>query len=188
MIRIRPGILVLAAAAVAALPCAASAQAPTATPPAAQPSVPSEAGAWLQEIQQLHGRLTELQAKALEDPELSARQDSLGNHIKAAMETIDPTLPRTMERIQEMERQAAEAESQNDEAVLTALRGEAQQIEQKFFAAQQQALQRPDLAAEMLEFQSLLEKKILETDPEAPALIARFQELEAKLAALGEGQ
>jgi hypothetical protein len=36
----------------------------------------------------------------------------------------------------------------------------------------------------MLEFQSLLQQKILETDPEAPALMARFQELEQKLSGL----
>jgi cell fate (sporulation/competence/biofilm development) regulator YlbF (YheA/YmcA/DUF963 family) len=181
MIRIRPGIFVLAAAAIVALPHASSAQTPEPALPAA---VPAEAKEWLEEFQQLHGRLTELQQRALEDPELSARQDSLGNHIKVAMESIDPTLPETMGRIDEMERQAAEAQAAQDEARLQELQKQAAQIEQQFFTAQQQALQRPDLAAEMLEFQSLLQQKILETDPEAPALMARFQELEQKLSGL----
>lgn len=184
---IRPGILVLAAAALAAFPAASPAQTsgPATDLPAA---VPAEADEWLEEIQQIHVRLSELQARALEDPELSARRDSLGIHIKIAMEAIDPTLLNSMSRIEEMERQAAEAEAQSNDAKLTELRVEAQQIEEQFFAAQQQALQRPDLAARVSAFQTLLEQKIIAADPEAPDLLARFQELEARLSELTEGE
>ena len=144
--------------------------------------LPAEAREWLTEIQQIHAQLTQLQERALQDPALAARQDSLGGHIRTAMEAIDPTLPQRMGRIEEMEAQAAAAEAENNEAKLMELRAEAQQIEQQFFSAQQQALQQPDLAAEISAFQTALEAKILETDPEAPRLLARFQELEQKLA------
>jgi hypothetical protein len=159
-----------------AAPAALSAQEPAA------PALPPEANAWLAEIQQIHVQLSELQAKALEDPELAARRDSLGTHIRVAMETIDPSLSQSMSRIEEMEQQAAAAEAQSDQAKLTQLRAEAKRIEQQFLSAQEQALQRPELAAEVSAFQTLLEERILATSPDAPRLLARFQELEEKLA------
>lgn len=178
MIRTAAGIVLLVAAALAA-PGAVAAQLPG-TPG----DVPAEAREWLAEIQQIHTQLTELQERALEDPDLAARRDSLGNHIRVAMESIDPSLPESMSRMEEMEQQAAQAEALSDEAKLKELRTEAQLIEQRFLSAQQQALQRPDLAAEISAFQTALEAKILATDPEAPRLLARFQELEEKLTGL----
>lgn len=177
--------LFLAFVVLAATPLALKAQSPEPTQQLPT-EVPSDAGEWLAEIQEIHERLSTLQERALQDPELAARQDSLGNHIRVAMETIDPSLAESMSRIEEMERQAAEAEARNDEAKLTELRAEAQRIEEQFVSAQQQALQRPDLAAEFLEFQTLLEQKILAADPEAPRLLARFQELNEKLATLAQ--
>jgi hypothetical protein len=184
MIRIRTGIVVLAAAALAALPGALSAQNAAAPPAAAPEGVPAEATQWLAEMQQLHLRLSQLQERALQDPELSARQDSLGMRIRLAMESIDPALPQQMGRIEEMEGQAAAAEARSDQAALQQLNAEAQQIQQQFLAAQQKALQQPELAAELTAFQTLLEQKILAVDPAAPQLLARFQELERKLTGL----
>jgi hypothetical protein len=185
MIRFRPGLVVLASAALAALPTALRAQAP-ATPPPAGEDVTAEASQWLAEIQQIHLRLGQLQEQALQDPELSARRDSLGMRIRVAMETIDPALPQQMGRIEEMEGQAAAAEARSDQAALEQLNAEAAQIQQRFLAAQQQALQQPALAAEVAAFQTMLEQKILAVDPAAPQLLARFQELERRLTGLAQ--
>jgi hypothetical protein len=187
MTRLHTGLLLVAAAAVAVLPAAASAQAPVMPPPAGA-DVDPQAAQWLSEIQQIHQRLSQLQEKALQDPALSAQRDSLGVHIRVAMETIDPALPQRMDRIAQMDGEAAAAEARKDDAALTQLRAEAQQIERQFLSAQQQALQQPALAAEVEAFQTQLEQKILATDPEAPQLLARFQELERKLAEAAGGQ
>lgn len=176
MIRSTARLILIAVAALAA-PGALQAQAP-----AVPENVPPEIAGWLAEIQELHIQLTTLQEKALQDPALAAQRDSLGNHIRVAMESIDPSLPESMERIEAMEAQAAAAEAASDDAKLTELRAEAQQIEQQFLSVQQRALQQPELAAEISAFQSALEARILETDPEAPRLLERFQELEQKLA------
>jgi hypothetical protein len=186
MIRIRTGIVVLAAAALAALPEALPAQEAAAPQTAAPQAAPAEATQWLAEMQQLHLRLSQLQERALQDPELSARQDSLGMRIRVAMEAIDPALPQQMGRIEEMEGQAAAAEARSDQAALQQLNAEAQLIQQQFLAAQQKALQQPELAAELAAFQTLLEQKILAVDPAAPQLLARFQELERKLTAMAQ--
>lgn len=178
MRKARRSLVRLVTIAAVAIPGALSAQ----EAPAAPQELTPEVQAWLAELQQLHVQLTELQEKALQDPQLAAQRDSLGAHIRAEMESIDPELPAKMSRIPQMEAEAAAAEAQNDETKLAALRTEAQQIEQQFLSAQQQALQKPELAAELSAFQSALEARILQADPEAPKLMARFQELEEKLA------
>ena len=182
MNRIRPLLFALAAA-IALIPSTLRAQ-EAAAPPA---DASAEANQWLAEIQQLHTRLSELQEKALQDPALRARQDTLGNHIRAAMEAIDPSLSASLNRIQQMDAEATQAEAQNDEAKLNALSAEAQMLEQKFLTAQQKALERPELAAELTAFQTALQDRILAVDPAAPELLARFQELEQKLAAVMGG-
>lgn len=166
--------------AVLAAPVALHAQATEETSPSPE-GLPPEATAWLTEIQQIHVQLSELQEIALQDPQLAARRDSLGNHIRVAMEAIDPSLAENMTRIQEMEEQAAQAQARSDDATLTQLRAEAQLIEQQFLSVQEQALQQPQLASELSTFQTLLQEKILAVSPDAPRLLARFQELERKL-------
>src|SRR5690606_5971917 len=152
------------------------------------PALPAEATAWLTEIQQIHVQLAELQEQALQDPELAARRDSLGTHIRVAMEEIDPSLNESMTRIQAMEEQAAQAQGRGDEQTLAQLRAEAQLIEQQFLSVQEQALQKPELAEEVNSFQTALQERILATSPEAPRLLARLQELEQKLSALVQQQ
>lgn len=149
----------------------------------AQAGVPAEVQGWITEIQQLHTRLEALQTKALADPQITAEQQTLGLSIKAAMGKIDPSLEQSLDRMKQLETQAAEAEKGGDQAKLQQLGQEAQQIERRFMTAQQKALEQPDLAARVLEFQEKLHKKMLQVDPEAQKLITRFQELETKLAA-----
>jgi len=136
------------------------------------------------EIQQLHGQLEEIQKKALADPALSQAQQDLGTKIREAMEAIDPQLEQSMTRIQALETEAMAAQQQGNQARLQEIGAEAQQIQQKFIATQQLALQQPELAARLEGFQDQLEKKMLEVDPAAERLMARFQELEQKLAAV----
>lgn len=171
------------ALAIVALPAGLQAQATEEASPVPE-GLPPEATAWLTEIQQIHVQLSQLQEVALQDPELAARRDSLGEHIRVAMEEIDPSLSENMTRIQEMEEQAAQAQARSDDATLTQLRAEAQLIEQQFLSVQDQALQQPQLAAELSTFQTLLQEKILTASPDAPRLLARFQELEEKLGEL----
>lgn len=176
----------------AALPGALAAQEPAPAPAPAAPTAPegpsAELQGWLIELQQLHGRLEAIQAQALADPTLSAQQEELGTSIRAAMEAIDPALPQSMTRIQALESEAATAQQAGDQARLEQIGAEAQQIQAQFLNAQQQALQKPELAAQVEAFQVTLEAKMKEVDPEAEQLIARFQELEQKLSAAMQGR
>lgn len=179
---------VLFALALAVVPALGSAQQAGGPEAPGSEALPPEADAWLTEIQQIHVQLAQLQEQALQDPELAALQDSLGNHIRVAMEAIDPALPESMTRIQQMEEQAAQAQARSDAATLEQLRAEARLIEQQFLSVQEQALQQPALAAELSTFQTRLQEKILAASPDAPRLLARFQELEQKLTALSQQQ
>lgn len=135
------------------------------------------------EFSTLETRLQEIQAQALEDPALLEAQQELGNEIHAAMEDIDPSLPQRIERMEELEARAAAARESGDEATLLALAEEAQQIQQSFAAAQAQAMQQPEIAERVAAFQSRLQARMSEIDPEADRLIERMEELEQRLMA-----
>lgn len=144
--------------------------------------------AWLAEIQQLNGRLLEVRQEALQDAELSASQEAIGARVRAAMEAADSTLITSMTRLEALQVEAQAAQQQGNGARLEELGAEVRAIEERFAAAQQQALSQPELSAEVQAFQERLQAKILELEPEAPQLIARFQELQQNLsAALGGG-
>ena len=151
--------------------------------------LPPEVRGWLTELDGIHQELSALQARALADSSLSAMQESVGEQMRVAMEEIDPSLAESLDRIPAMEAEAQQAESRGDAEALDALSAEAQRIEQRFMAAQTQAMQsRPNLVAEVLAFQEALQERMLETDPEAPRLIARMQELEEKLTSAASQQ
>ena len=148
-----------------------------------------EVRSWLTELDSIHQELSALQERALADPSLAAMRQSVGEQMRVAMEEIDPALAESLERIPAMEQEAQVAESAGDRERLEALGSEAQLIEQRFVAAQNQAMEtRPELVAGVLAFQSALQDRMAETDPQAPRLIARMQELEEKLTSLASQQ
>lgn len=151
--------------------------------------LPPEVRGWLTELDSIHQELSALQARALADPSLLAMQESVGEQMRVAMEEIDPTLAESLDRIPEMEVEAQAAESAGDQQRLEALGSEAQRIEQRFMAVQNQAMEtRPGLVAGVLAFQTALQERMLEADPQAPQLIARMQELEEKLTSAARQQ
>ncbi|HUE95134.1 MAG TPA: hypothetical protein VMN39_00655 [Longimicrobiaceae bacterium] len=141
----------------------------------------AEIGAWLNEMQQVHQQLERLQQRALADPELSVVQEELGEEIRTAMGTADPTLGQQLDRIGALEAEVAAAQQSGNEETLRTLMMEAQQIQQRFMAIQQQVLEQPPIAAKVSAFQTRLESKMVELDPTAGDLIERFRELEHML-------
>lgn len=144
---------------------------------------PPEAQAWLSELQVLNAKLEAIQARALQDPQLMAAQQSLGGTIKAAMSRIDPMLEQNVARGRQLQQQALAARQKGDQATLNQLAGEMQAIQQRFFTVQQQVVQEPALAAQLKSFQDRVQKKMTSLDATTPGMIARFGELQGKLAA-----
>ena len=156
----------------------------TLAPALPAPEQPSpEVQGWLMEMQQLQQQLAPIQAQALEDSALLVSQQELGTEIKAAVEAADPGLNERIEQLQDAEAELAAAQQNGDSTKLQALAQDALEVQQRFIAAQQQALQQPQITAKVETFQTELEQKMIEVDPEAATLIQRFRELEDKLEA-----
>jgi chromosome segregation ATPase len=170
----------LTAALMVGLPMAAAAQAGGAGSQA-------EVEGLLREMQQVHTQLEGLQQQALQDPQLSAAQEELGEEIKVAMERIDPQMEQRLSRIEALEGEAASAHQAGNGERLQELMAEAQQIQQHFMNVQQQALEQPQIATKVDAFQTRLERRMVEMNPEAEGLINRFRELETRLMALMGG-
>ena len=86
-----------------------------------------------------------------------------------------------------MEAEALAAEERGDHARLQQLGAEVDQIQRAFLAAQERALQQPEVAAQVSAFQQRLQRKMIELDPAAAHVLTRFRELEARLAAEATG-
>ena len=150
----------------------------------AQAPAQQEMDAVFLEFQQVHMQLEDIQNQALQDPQLNATQTEIGSEIRAAMEAQDPTMPDRIARMTTLETEAHAAQQSGDNARLEELVTEAQSIEQHLLALQQSVLQEPAMAARIADFQTQLERKMAEVNPETQALIARFRELESRLAAV----
>ena len=173
-------IAVALATALAALPGTLAAQQRTA---AEARAVAADVQAWFGELEELHTRLETLQARALDDPQVGAAQEELGDSIRATMERIDPSVAGAITRMDAMEEEATAARQRGDEARLQELGAEAERIQRAFVAAHERALQQPEIAAQVSAFQQRLQRKMLELDPATERILSRFRELETRLAA-----
>jgi hypothetical protein len=138
---------------------------------------------WYTELQGLHQRLTEIQERALEDPQLQASQEALGTEIRAAMTVSDSTMAAKMARMETLQAEAEAASSANDMNRLQALMLEATEIQEEFEALQRRVLEEPGMAAKLGVFQTALQAKMVQVEPEAQGLMNRFRELETLLTA-----
>jgi chaperonin cofactor prefoldin len=178
-------IAALIALAIATGPSVANAQQAAAAP---SPELQRQVQSMLAEMQQIHGQLQELQARALQDPQLSAAQASIGENLRNAMQRADPGIEQGLQRLEAINAEAVTARETGNNARLQQLGDEVQQIEIRFQTAQQQALQaQPQLATQMQTFQTSLEAKMAQLDPRAEQLIAQFQELQTRLAGVMQG-
>lgn len=184
---IRASMIALAAL---AAPITAHAQQAPATPPnpaapmpAAQPLTPAEkqAQAMMMELQQLQNKLQPVQEKAMQDPKLKAAQEQLGTEIKAAVEKADPGVTQGVQRLQALEAEAIKAQQAGDQAKLQKLVQEAQQLQMRFMNAQQKAFTQPEIATKLQAFQTDLERKMIQVDPQSAAWIKRYKEVGTRL-------
>jgi predicted nucleic acid-binding Zn-ribbon protein len=172
----------------AAVPLALEAQQRPAAP---QPAAPQQAQpspqqqqqmqAWYTELQQIGQRVSSVQAKALEDPALGARQKALGAEIEAAVLRIDPTLSGLPQRVQQLDAQLRDAYTKRDQARFQQLAAEGQQLEARFIRARGQALAQPELANRMKAFEGDLERRMAQIEPELPRLVERGRDLQSRL-------
>ncbi len=146
------------------------------------PAAPGEeVEALLAEYEGLHRQLQGIQQRAMEDPDLAAAQIALGDRIRVAMESEDPTIAADLERAESLEVELQTAQQTGNAERLEELLAEAQEIEEHFVTVQQAVVSQTEIASAIGEFQAQLERKMHEVEPNAASLIQRFQELEMML-------
>jgi uncharacterized protein (DUF885 family) len=155
-----------------AMPVAATAQ---------QSPTQQQVEGWFMELQQVHQQLEGIQMQALQDPQLSAAQEELGDEIRQAIEARDPRMGERMARVEALEAEAMDAQQSGNVDLLQALVVEAQQIQEHFMTVQQEVLEQPAIATKVSSFQARLERKMVEVNPDAQNLISRFRELETMI-------
>jgi hypothetical protein len=163
------------------VPIALAAQQPD---PAVPPQLPAEAQELITEIQQIQAQLQPIQMEALQDSELMSAQEAFGARIQAAMIEMEPATTERLARLEALAAEAQAAEASQDEEKFGQIMVEGQQLEQQLQATQEQALQQPEVAAELDTLQTALVRKIIEVDPSAEQLLERLDELDTRLAML----
>ena len=138
---------------------------------------------WYIELQQLHTQLETIQAQALADQNLATRQEALGEEIRIAMETRDPSMAVRLDRMEAIEEEAIAAEAENNSQKLQQLLMEADDIQERLMVLQQQVVEDAPMAAKLDAFQADLQKKMVEVNPNAQQMMDRFTELEELLTA-----
>lgn len=153
----------------------------------AAPQIPEEARELVTELQQIQAQLQPVQQQALQDAELQAEQQALGQKIQEVMLASNPAVQSGLERLQALQQEAQEAHAAEDQEKLGALVTEAQTIEAQLQQSQAAALESPEVAAEVESFEAKVQAKMVEIDPDAASLIARYRELESELRTIVRG-
>ncbi len=137
----------------------------------------------LGEMQAIYGQLQPIQQQALAEPEFQERQQELNEDVMRAMHDADPEMETTMQRAEGLEQEAMAAQAEGDQERLQALSTEAQQIQRRMQQAQAAALEDDALSGRIEDFERDIRARMVEIDPEAEALMARADEIEAQLEA-----
>jgi hypothetical protein len=174
----------LASLALALAPAALAAQEPTQQPAELPAQLPPEVQEWVMEMQQIQAALASVQERALsEDPALQEEQEQLSAAVQEAMIEIDPTIPQQAERMEALFEEAQAAQAAEDGDRIVAISAEAQEIQERFRHAQNEALQHPDIAPRLDAFQSRLQERMVEIDPDVEGRLERLDELERQVVA-----
>jgi hypothetical protein len=142
---------------------------------AAQDAAPAPAA---NEAAQIQARLQQIQARAVQDPELQAAQAALGEEVVATMARLDPAFTARSERARAMQADIAAAQEAQDNERLHALAAEAEEIQAAFNAARARAMEDEQLQASIKAYQDRVVAKMIELDAETEALLARLNELQ----------
>jgi hypothetical protein len=178
-------LMPLAAFAIVSVPISLFSQSAPSVEPQLQPG-PSVAS-WLDELQQIQRRLDPIERQALEDPMLHAQQEVISGAIIAVMIRSDSSVVAKLDRLQAIVAEIHRIGGDPDR--MQVLAEEVVRIKPSVDEAQARALSDPEIRALVDAFHAEVHKKMEQLDPEAGALIVRYQALDRMLkAALSDAQ
>ena len=153
----------LFAAVISFAPLAGAPQA--ATPPSTAPSTgPSE-----------RVRALELLARAREDPAVQRAEAELQEVTRAAMRRLDPAFPQREARARALRVEDAAAQEAGDETKRNRLEREAGELRRYFEDLGRRVAEDPAVSAAKQRHQDAVMARMIELDPETPALIERVR-------------
>jgi hypothetical protein len=130
------------------------------------------------EAARIEAALAEIESRALRDPELRRMNEALGDELMGAMVRADPGLADAVGRLQLLDDARSHAIHAGDAAAAAeAARGIAV-IERRYLAAQAAALRDAALAERVDRFNTLLRRRMIETEGAADGLLRRYAELQ----------
>jgi hypothetical protein len=146
--------------------------------------LPEGAQALIAEMQQIQTQLGLMQERAMQDPELRAAGDSLGLHIRQAMEDLQPETPTLIARLNDLGPQVEAARTAQDEDRVRTLIAEATEIDQILQIAQENAVKRPDILAQVEAYEEKVQFRMKADNPAAAEMLDRLEALNEQLAGL----
>lgn len=171
--------LVAAALALGALSAFPRASAAQELPPAVQEIVA--------QMQEIEARLSRIQEQAMQDSAIVAQQNAITQAVRQAMIAADPATAEKLDRFDSLIADLRSAEASGDAAAVASLTAQALELQPQLMAAQQAVMSRPDIEARMEAFFDAVEARMIELDPETPALIERLNQLNDQAIAIMEG-
>jgi len=136
---------------------------------------PAEVQEWITEMQAIQARLEPLERQAAQDPALQQEHRELTTIVVAAMTEADPEIQAKLGRLRDVLTELHRGVNGNGEEALIA---EAQELHAQVESVKANVLAQPGMRARFLAYRDRLQARMIEIDPEARALMARFDELE----------
>ena len=133
------------------------------------------------ELAQVERKLEALQEEVLRDPEMARLDSLLGAELTAGMARHDPELQAALREVEPLTRRLAEAEEEEDAVAVRAIGAALEEIDERFLRARRAALEEPWLADRVEVFNEALRLRMIEKNPTAAQLFARFERLSASL-------
>lgn len=133
------------------------------------------------ELQSIQQELMPIQERALEDTALRTQREQATQALRSAMVAIDPAIETKLDRLEAMFDEMRAAQQSGDTEKISALNGEAQQLQPQIEQAQARAMAQPEVQQRIALFQENLQQKMIELEPKAEELFRRAAELERKL-------
>ncbi len=149
--------------------------------------MPTEAQVLISEMEQIQMRIAAIERQALADPALQTMQVAINSQIEATMAAINPDAPRLIERLDSL-LTVARSRTVSGDAAVDALVNEVQGIEAQLRATQRSAIEQPEIAERIAEFDEQFRAKMAEIDPNVIPLLDEMQELEDQLTAMMGGR
>ena len=159
-------------------PAYLSAQDAPAATPAVEPSAApaSQAGTT---VEQLSARITAIQQRALQDPELRAASAAMQTLIQQTMARIDTNYATYAARANTIKTDVAAAQAAQDNAKLHELAAEATQLQANIAALQARAREEQAVKEKLEEYTTKLFAKMVEIEPTVRELVSQLEALRA---------